>query len=602
MRARLVIVRGEGTPPSCELDPGKSIFLGRSRDSTMLLHDEHASRQHAHIFFQDGRWFIRDRGTRNGTRVNSAPVQGDTELPDGCEITIADMRLRFVLLTRDDAGPSDTAEAPSLLEPQHTTLLADELAVLHDFMTTTVKETDPGLVVRHMLATVARHTRATVAGFLSLDEEEPLPKMVYPQRARVDFSLSRQLTQRVQKEGTAVWLKAGNVEFEESDSLLPFQDAVCLPLRGAGGPLGALHVYKSGRFFDEREVRFCEVVAGYAANDLDRLRRCRTLEAENSRLRGHGPGLDRIIGQSPALQQLHQMIGRFARCRSTVLIQGETGSGKELVALGLHRQSPRRNGPLVVANCGAIAPTLLESELFGHRKGAFTDASSDRPGLFEQADDGTLFLDEIGDMSLDCQVKVLRVLEGKCFRPVGGTEEIKTDVRLIAATHKDLAKEVKAGRFRQDLYFRLRVLFVQVPPLREHREDIPDLVEHFLDKFAAESGKRKRLAPEALQRLMEYSWPGNVRELRTVIESAVMMSDDDLIEAHDLWLQDAPIAADQPLSLNLEHVEAWAIRQAMQKTKGNVTRAAKVLGIARETLGLKLKKYQIAREEWVEAS
>jgi DNA-binding NtrC family response regulator len=342
------------------------------------------------------------------------------------------------------------------------------------------------------------------------------------------------------------------------------------------------------------------VVAGYAANDLARLRRCRTLEAENSRLRGPGPAAERLVGRGPAMQQLEQIINRFARCRSTVLIHGETGSGKELVALALHRHSPRRNGPLVVANCGAIAPTLLESELFGHCEGAFTGATASRPGLFQQADDGTLFLDEIGDMSLDCQVKVLRVLEGKGFRPVGGTEEVKTDVRLIAATHKDLAREVKAGRFRQDLYFRLRVLFVQVPPLREHREDIPDLVEHFLDKFALESGRRKRLSAEALQRLQEYPWPGNVRELRTVIESAVMMSDGEGIEPHELWLQDAPITADQPLSLNLEHVEAWAIRQAMQKTKGNVTRAAKVLGIARETLGLKLKKYQIAREEWGE--
>jgi transcriptional regulator with GAF, ATPase, and Fis domain len=601
MRARLVIVRGEGTPPSLELAPETPVSLGRSRESTIVLHDEHASRHHAQLYFQDGHWFLCDHTTRNGTRVNGVKVHGETMLTDGCEIVIADMRLRFVVLSEDKAPPSDTAEAPSVSESEHTTLLADELAILHDFMTATVQETDAGQVIRHMLAVVARHTKATVAGFLSLDEDEPLPKLVYPQRARVDFALSRQLTQRVQHDDKPVWLKAGNAEFEQSDSLLPFQDALCVPLRAEGAALGALHVYKAGRFFDERELRFCAVVAGYAANDLARLRRCRTLEAENSRLRGPGPASEELIGHSAALKQLQQMITRSARCRSTVLIHGETGSGKELVALALHRQSPRHKGPLVVANCGAIAQTLLEPELFGHRKGAFTDASADRPGLFEQADDGTLFLDEIGDMSLDCQVKVLRVLEGKGFRPVGG-EEIKTDVRLVAATHKDLAKEVKAGRFRQDLYFRLRVLYIQVPPLREHREDIPDLVEHFLDKFAADSGRRKRLSPEALQRLIDYPWPGNVRELRTVIESAVMMSDGELIEPHELWLQDAPITADLPVSLNLEHVEAWAIRQAMQKTKGNVTRAAKMLGIARETLGLKLRRYQIGREEWGEAS
>jgi DNA-binding NtrC family response regulator len=607
MRARLVVVRGDGTPPFCDLNPDNPITLGRSRDNSIVLHDEHASRLHARLFFTGGQWVIRDCGTRNGTRVNAQRLQADTALQDGHEIAIADMRLRFLALDRTEVSPPPppspgaiTAEEELNLQPEPSTLLADELAVLHDFMTATVKETDPGQVIRHTLTTVARHTQATLAGFLSLDEDEPLPKMVYPEKSRVDFMLSRQLTQRVQQEGKAVWLKAGT-DLSESDSLMPFQDAVCVPLRAEGVPLGALHVYKSGHFFSEREVRFCELAAGYAANELARLRLCRSLLAENSRLRGPGPGPERIIGSGPAMQQLHQLIGRFAQCRSTVLIHGETGAGKEMVSLALHRQSPRRDGPLVVANCGAIAPTLLESELFGHVKGAFTGADRDREGLFQQADDGTLFLDEVAEMSMDCQVKLLRVLEGKGFRSVGGTDEVKTDVRLVAATHKDLLKEVKAGKFRQDLYFRLHVLVIQVPALREHREDIPALVEHFLDKFALESGRRKRLSGETMDRLLEYSWPGNVRELKTVIESAVMRSDGDLIEPHELWLQDAPIPTDQPLSLNLEHVEAWAIRQAMQKTKGNITRAARVLGIARETLGLKLRKYQIAKEEWVEA-
>jgi two-component system, NtrC family, response regulator HydG len=603
MHARLVIVRGEGTPSSFELDPDNPITLGRSRDNMMVLHDEHASRLHAQVYFQDGHWFLRDIDTRNGTRIDSERVRGATPLLDGQEIAIADMRLRFEELEGVRVPPPEPPPPP---KPQpdsaHTTLLADELAVLHKFMTATVKETDPGMVIRHMLSTVLRQTRATVAGFLSLDEDEPLQKVVLPEKAKVDFCLSRQLTQRVQQEGKAVWLKTGSAGFTESDSLMPFQDAVCVPVRAEeGAPLGALHVYKSGRFFNERELRFCEVVAGYAANGLARLRLCRSLEAENTRLRGgRSSGPEKIIGGSKAMQQLYETIHRAARCRSTVLIHGESGSGKELVALELHRLSARCNGPLVVANCGALPPTLLESELFGHVKGAFTDAVTARDGLFKQADDGTLFLDEIGDMSLDCQVKLLRVLEDKGFRPVGGTEEIKTDVRLIAATHRDLNKEVKATRFRPDLFFRLRVVVIHVPPLREHREDIPELVGHFLKKFNAESGKRKALSDEALQRLVEYPWPGNVRELRTVIESAVMMSERDVIEAHELWLQDAPITTDQPLSLNLEHVEAWAIRQAMQKTKGNVTKAARILGVARETLGLKLRKYQIAREEWVE--
>src|SRR5262249_5550298 len=253
------------------------LCLGRSRDSGIVLHDEHASRHHAQVRCQDGRWLIRDFGTRNGTCVNGVRVEGEVELPDGCEIAIADMRLRFVVTT-----PGATAEG-QVVEDDYTTLLAAELAVLHDFMTATVKETDASRVVWHTLATVARHTKATVAGFLSLDEEEPLPKMVYPQRARVDFTLSHELTQRVQKDGKHVWLNVAPPDIQWECETLPFKDAICVPLWAEKGALlGALHVYKSGRFFDERELRFCEVVAGYAANDLARLRRCRTLEAENS--------------------------------------------------------------------------------------------------------------------------------------------------------------------------------------------------------------------------------------------------------------------------------------------------------------------------------
>jgi DNA-binding NtrC family response regulator len=281
----------------------------------------------------------------------------------------------------------------------------------------------------------------------------------------------------------------------------------------------------------------------------------------------------------------------------TVLIQGETGAGKELVAQALHRASPRRNGPLVIANCGAFTETMVESELFGHEKGAFTDAAFTREGLFEQADDGTLFLDEIGDLSMDCQVKMLRVLEGKPFRRVGGTKDITTDVRVIAATHKDLAEEVKAGRFRRDLYYRLDVLVVPVPSLRDHLEDLPALVDHFLARLATEHGRRKRIAPAALKSLQTYSWPGNVRELRAAIARAYLLSDGDTIEARDFCRQDVSGTPEGPPSLKFEEIEKWAIRQALQKTEGNVTQAAKVMDIARETLANKMKKYGIEREE-----
>lgn len=214
-----------------------------------------------------------------------------------------------------------------------------------------------------------------------------------------------------------------------------------------------------------------------------------------------------------------------------MLVQGESGSGKELVALALHRNSRRNEGPLVVVNCAAIAPTLLEAELFGYKKGAFSGADRDHPGLFQQADEGTLFLDEVGELSLECQAKLLRVIEGKAFRPVGATSDIKADVRIVAATHRDLDKDVKAGRFRQDLLFRLKVIQVRVPPLREHPEDVPELAAFFLAKVSSECRRKFKLTTAAMRKLQAYAWPGNVRQLRAAIESAAVMSEGDTIEA-----------------------------------------------------------------------
>jgi Nif-specific regulatory protein len=337
-------------------------------------------------------------------------------------------------------------------------------------------------------------------------------------------------------------------------------------------------------------------MAGFLSNSLARIRVRRALEAENSRLRAYVPVSEILIGDSPALKQLRQLIARVGPRPSTVLIQGESGAGKELVAQGLHRHSPRRDGPLVVINCAALAPTLLESELFGHVKGAFTGATCDRTGLFQQADEGTLFLDEIGELSAECQAKLLRVIEGKCFRAVGGVEDIQSDVRVIAATHRDLEQAVADGKFRQDLYFRLCVLRIRVPPLREHAEDIPALVEYFVGRLAAECGQAVRLTPAAVARLQAYSWPGNVRQLRAVLEHAVVMSETDTVDADDLSLP-TPRLSDYPATLNLEEVEEWAIRKALRQTGGKLEQTARLLGIVRETLAAKRKKYHIDKEE-----
>jgi Nif-specific regulatory protein len=603
MRAHLKIEKGEGRPTVCNLDPEQAATLGRSLESTIVLHDEHVSRRHAEIALQDNRWLIRDFDTPNGTRVNGERIEKATFLEDGQEIGIGGVTLRFLLGVAEngtDSEPTGTladSTLPNLFDPKAATLHADELSALCRFMSLSVEENDAQILIARALQIIYGQTKATAVGFLSFDPEEPVTKMIVPETYRVNLRLSRHLTQKAQAEGKSVWLQAGpRPDHPTSESLLGFTDAMCFPLRAEGSVFGAVHVYKADLCFAERDLRFCEVLTGHLADSLRLLRLRRTLEAENSRLRSHAPVSEQIIGDSPALMELRQLISRAAPQPFTVLIMGESGSGKELVALALHRQSPRRNGPLVVLNCAAIAPTLIEAELFGYRKGAFTGADRDHPGLFQQADEGTLFLDEIGELPLDVQAKLLRVIEGKGFRPVGAIAEVRVDVRIIAATHRDLTKEVRESRFREDLNFRLQVIPIRVPPLRDHAEDILSLVEFFLGRLATECRRKVKLTETALRRLQSYSWPGNVRQLRSVLECSVALSDRDTLDAGDLRLPDdasggrSSDAASSPSSLDLEELETWAIHQALQRTGGNITQAAKILGCVRDTLASKIKK------------
>ena len=295
-------------------------------------------------------------------------------------------------------------------------------------------------------------------------------------------------------------------------------------------------------------------------------------------------------------------MAKIAEYKTTALITGESGVGKELVARALHRSSGRR-GPFVPVNCGAIPENLLESELFGHKKGAFTDAIQDRRGLFDESDGGTLFLDEIGELPLGLQVKLLRVLEDEKIRRLGETRDIKVDLRILAATHRDLLTETKAGRFREDLYYRLNVLPIHVPPLRQRREDIPLLVDHFVSRNNARLGTAIRgLDSEARRLLYEYSWPGNVRELENTIERAMVLAEGDLIVAADLPervredqdpVQMQLVSGELSIKKTTRVIEEILIRRALQKTKGNRTRAAELLEISHRALLYKIKDYGV---------
>ena len=338
---------------------------------------------------------------------------------------------------------------------------------------------------------------------------------------------------------------------------------------------------------------------------LKRALRNRRLETENVQLTQQiqeTRKLDRLIGKSPEMVRVGDLIRQVAPTRATVLIEGESGTGKEVVAQSIHQLSGRPAGKLVTVHCAALSPQLLESELFGHEKGAFTGAAQRRIGRFEQADGGTLFLDEIGEIDAATQVKLLRVLSERTIERVGSNTPVKVDVRVIAATNRNLRSLVDAGTFREDLFFRLNVVRIEMPPLRTRREDVVLLASAFLKEFAAENGRPvKPLADEALERLLAYGWPGNVRELRTVIEHGVVMSNDPDIRLRHLpaFLAGAegPAAGPAPVSpspevlpgiLNLQELESHAIRCALAAAAGNRTRAAELLGVSRRTLQRKL--------------
>jgi two-component system response regulator HydG len=338
---------------------------------------------------------------------------------------------------------------------------------------------------------------------------------------------------------------------------------------------------------------------------VDRAAAHRSLREEVKRLRlesGRLPRFDALVGQSPAMQAAYDLIERVAAADATVLVTGESGTGKEVVARTIHDRSHRRGGPFVAINCAAMPETLLESELFGHTKGAFTDARSAEPGLFNRANRGTIFLDEIGDMPLGLQPKLLRVLQERVVRPVGGRDEIPVDVRVVVATNRDLESAIEEGRFREDLYYRINVVHIPLPPLRARSGDILPLAQHFLSHFATRAAKNVTgIAPAAAQKLVAYVWPGNVRELQNCMERAVALTRFDQVGVDDLpeKIRDyrrsyVLVTSDDPSELvPLEEVERRYIARVMEVVAGNKTAAARILGIERKRLYRMLDRLEV---------
>jgi two-component system, NtrC family, response regulator HydG len=540
MIARLAVVDGEARPNVIDLTPDRPISIGRSRDNSIVLpREEHASRLHARVYYEDGHWLLRDFGM-NGTRIDDCRVNQVAELSDGNEIRIGEVRFRFVIQTgsavssKPPTGHSSTisdkptlngTSRPPITGPRFS---ADEQGALNQFMQSAIEARDAVELGRVLVQSLFYQTGASLAGMFNLDPTDPLPKVIWPESAAVEEHLARLLTRRVQRDHRVVWLAedSGGATLPTSSGSYAalYADALALPLRAGSAALGAVHLYKASGYFSDRDRKFAEAVTGFAARVLAGLTARRVLEAEAARLRGTGG--DELLGDSPAMVALRSELVRAAGHGRPILLRGETGSGKAAAALEAHRRGPRANGPFVVVRTEAVPAALLEAELFGYRKGAFSGADKDHPGFVAQADGGTLYIDEVTALPADCQARLALLIAQRTYRPLGATHDSRADVKVMAATRGELTGE----DFRSDLRTVLGAGEIVVPPLRMHAGDIPHLAQLFLDRIGATWRRDWSLTPDAVRLLRDRSWPGNVRQLKAVLEHAAAEASGDVID------------------------------------------------------------------------
>lgn len=601
MKAFATVVRGSASREKYELDTTQPTRIGRGNGCQICLTDPLSSRTHAIICYEDGKWTASDAESRNGTSVNGQPIETAT-LNSGDRIQIGSTELLFELPQVAEANATDQTlvmEAPISVEASGVNSLNKlfasnrkrDMLDLYQLGLVLMRCHSPDDVATKGLEMLRVRTDSTVVGFLWIDEAGDLrPQKILPTELADRLRLNKKLTERVSRDRTAVW-----AQDKLSASAGDFADAICVPLLSDSTVLGAIHLYREKSKFEQVHFDFAISASNMLAVALESSRSQASLSAQHRRLVERTADFSELIGKSPSMQKLKDRIARVARANGCVLVRGESGVGKELVSRAVHRLSPRKDRPLLCVNCAAIPEELMESQLFGHKKGAFTGADKDHVGWFQQAHTGTLFLDEVGELNLEGQAKLLRILENHPFMPVGSTKEISVDVRVIAATNRDLREYVRDKKFREDLYYRLSVFELQVPPLRERGPDIQVLIEHFFNHFRKQHGRPELTISKAAQNMMlAYEWPGNVRQLRNVVDSAVVLAVDDEIQPSDLSLRD--VGSEQLDTLKLDVWEERLIREALQRTNNHIIDATKLLGVSRATLYRKLEQYSIERD------
>ncbi len=632
--AYLVIRREDGFGDVFPLTPGHRHTLGRATTNRIVLKDDLCSREHAEIFQLDHRWYLRDLSSLNGTRVNGQPIERDRELSPRDEVGLGRSQLVFVenlsqlpdlppppqtpdgvaikkrlRQTRFLTGEAQNNQGKTQLAEHHH--LGQDLALLYRLALDMGSAPSYDELTRIVLDGLLEAIPADVGAILTLKEGRELQVAAHrhrDQRAKTYHKVSQYVSNEVLTSREAILAEdvARDQYLKGRDSIsdLGATSLICAPVTFGNEILGLIHLYCTNplRSLDGEDLEFAVAVAKQLGTAIHQLQRQATLTAENRSLRDQLRVESELVGTSAPMQAIESQISRVAATNATVLVRGESGVGKELVARAIHYSSQRKEGPFVCLNCAALTETLLESELFGHEKGAFTGATERMVGKFEASHHGTIFLDEIGEMNLGTQAKLLRVLEGHPFERVGGHTPIRVDVRVVAATNNPLEQGLQAGTFRRDLFFRLQVVEIRVPPLRDRRDDIPLLAEHFLKRFVRETGRKiKGFTPAAMKKMTEYHWPGNVRELRNVVERAVALGFGPMLDAGDVWLSsidlDNPALTDlstyRPLSL--EELEKAHILRTLQHTDWNKSQAAAILNIERSTLDRKIKVYDLKR-------
>jgi transcriptional regulator with GAF, ATPase, and Fis domain len=602
--------------------------IGRSPSNDVVVPDRFASREHASIkALEDGGYEILDQGGRQPLKVNDIVISRH-RLQDGDRIALGKS---IIIFKTDD--PASSAFLKSLaadlkqeevevaaVDPKKTALFTLEdfsskdltsqhkdhqrLMLLYEFgQTVNSCLEDPALLLAEFMTAAFKMLEAE-RGFVALVDEHTgdlnyeIVRDNTSDQPPQELGISKTIVHKVLRDGVSLltYNALEDLDLEDAQSVKQYniRSAVCAPLLNRENVLGVVYLDNraSEGIFNKEDLMFLMGMCHQAGIALGNASLHRQVVQENLRLTEAVKPHYRIIGESESIQRVFATMRKVAPTEVTVLIEGETGTGKELVARAVHEFSTRAEFPFVAVNCAAIPKELIESELFGHEKGAFTGALKARQGKFEAAHQGTIFLDEIGDMSMDTQAKVLRVLEEKELQRVGGSETLSVDVRVIAATNKDLQQAVKCGAFREDLYYRLNVVSITIPALRERPDDILRLAESFM------GGRSVKISKKAAELLTSYSWPGNVRELKNSIERAMVMGDGETIQPEDLPYairKGGGKTIPSPLA-SLDILEQDHIVRVLRHTKWHKSAAAKILGITRQTLDNKIARFQLKKE------